>query len=296
MSTNNLTGVQLLLLEDYCVPAASVQNRTPADELREDCPSSNTPLHRHLMALCLHNPYWNDFRLLNHFRKLNTPLSMEKLQCLKQQCGLDHRETVCNTLIRLAAVGGLKLNSRQISFIEKVKPEFRDRDMQANQPGDLLIYACLFGRGIGTIGRVYVHLFVDLCTGYTLGRLSRRRTVRSGLRTLEETVLPLYRAYNHPIQTILHSTRMTADMNEFNEMESHEDFSRLGIQWMPTRRTFGVIEKFEKNISLSDFFESGDTAEPLFTVLQASFTQWLKKYNTANRCLPNKKILPLYEI
>lgn len=310
MLANNSSGLQLLLLEDY-VSAASAQDntvskkrvvpqfhdKTQADErtpLPGDFPLPKTPLHRQLISLCLHNPYWNDFRLLHYFHKHNVPMSMEDLLRLKQQCGLDHRETICNTLLRLAREGGLKLNNRQISFIEKVKPEFRDRDIQSNQPGELLVYACLFGRGIGDIGRVYVHLFVDMFTGYTFGELSRRRTRKTGLRILEESILPLYRAHNQVIQTILHTTRTTNDIKEFDEMESNENFSRLGIQWIPTRRTFGVIEKFEKNISLSKFFESQATNAPLFTVLQSSFTQWLKKYNSANRFFSQKNVLQLY--
>ena len=302
MSANNPSALQLLLLEDYALAAVAQDNPASVSEKLHpgghpqwsgDFSRPKTPLHRQLISLCLHNPYWNDFRLLHHFQKRNVTMSMDDLQCLKQQCGLDRRETICNTLIRLAAEGGLKMNDRQLSFIEKVKPEFRDRDMKSNQPGELFVYACLFGRGVGDIGRVYVHLFIDMFTGCTFGALSRRRAVRAGLHFLEESILPLYLDHNQAIQTVFHTTQSTRDIKEFNELESDEDFSRLGIQWIPTRRTFGIIEKFEKNISLSTFFEDHAANAPLFTVLQSSFTQWLKKYNSTNRFFSQKAVLQL---
>lgn len=291
-ATKHPSGLRLLLLESILAaqisPAPYHPMQSPTDAPALVPVGARTPLHRQLVALCLNNPYWNDFHLLNYFNKRKNALTLEGLTRLKEECGLDKRETVCNTLIRLAMTGGLKLNSRQISFIEKVSPAFRDRDLSPSQPGELLVYHCLFGRGVGSLGRVHVHLFVDLFNGYTFGEISSRRTVSTGLRLLKETILPFYLAHNLSVQTIAHSTRVLSDMKEYNEMESAETFSKVGLQWLLTRREFGVIEKFARDLLRNDFFECREYKVVSLAKLQASLTQRLAKYNAANRLLRHR--------
>lgn len=278
----SLSGLQLLLLEDAPLPG-----KLPP----EPAAPVISPLHRQLIALCLHNPYWNDFRILNHFQQRNTPLTMEDLRLLKVQCGLDNRETICNTLIRLAVNGGLKLNDRQLSFIGKNKPEFRDRDLQSSQPGELLVYECLFGRGLGHLGRVYVHLFVDIFTGYAFGELSQHRSLTVGLQSLLGSILPLYRAHNYFIQTIAHSCKALHDINEFNQLEADEAFSQTGLQWQLTCRKFGFIEKFEKSPIIDQFFAAVPKNADSLVMLKPLFDHCLTKYNAANRLFARRDLL-----
>lgn len=278
------SGLRLLLLEDaplsqetaslqYCVDG----NQQLLNPLR--------PLHRHLISLCLHNPYWNDFRILNHFNRRNTPITMEDLQLLKAQCNLDDRETICNTLIRLSIQGGLKLNNRQISFIEKIKPEFRDRDLQSIHPGEHLVYKCLFGQGIGSLGRIYIHLFVDMFTGCVFGDVSRRRSLAVGLQILLTNIIPLYRAHNQQIHTISHSLPVVNDVNdinEFNQMDMDETFSKLGLQWQLVHRKFGVIEKFKKLLTTNQFLESAAKNSDSIAAIKPLFNRYLVNYNSSN--------------
>lgn len=301
MIKRSLSGLQLLLLEDaplhenlalesvtppLCINSTA-GGETPAVPLY----AAIGPLHRHLISLCLHNPYWNDFRILNHFHRRNIPITMNDLHLLKAQCGLDNWETICNTLIRLSVDGGLKLNDRQISFIEKNKPEFRDRDLHSSQPGELLVYECLFGRGIGSLGRVYVHFFVDIFTGYAFGELSQRRPLAVGLQVLLNTVMPLYRAHNHLIHTVLHSSKIMNELHEFNHLEADETFSKLGLQWQPTRRKFGTIEKFEKSVIINQFFEAAAKHADSLEAIKPLFDQCLVKYNSSNRLFSRRYLL-----
>ena len=279
----SLSGFNLLLLEGAEMAQASAGRPQAKDPLHPP----KGPLHRQLISLCLHNPYWNDFRILHHFERRRIPLGIEALHRLKTECGLDNREAICNTLLRLALHGGLKLNDNQLRFIEKYKPEFRDRDLTPSQPGELFAYESLFGRGVGRFGRMYVHLFVDLFTGYAFGVLSQQRSLDSALNFLIKAVLPLYLANHYPVQTILHSTssvaKTTKDISDFNRLEAEETFSRLGIQWQPLRRKFGVMEKFERSLIMDHFFEAipADAASP--DDLAPLFAQCLVRYNSANR-------------
>ena len=278
------SGFRLLLLETAIRPGYEAPLQT-ASNLPQ---SLISPLHRQLISLCLHNPYWNDFRILAYFSKHDVEINMEQLQLLKQECGLDNRETICNTLLRLSLQGGLKLNSRQLGFIERTKPEFRDRDLKASQPGDLMVYECLLGRGIGRLGRIYAHVFVDIFTGYAFACLSQSRTVSTGVNFLLNQVFPLYYAHNYPIQTVLHSSRIA---QELNDAEAIDTISQSGLEWLPTRRKFGSIEKFEKSPCLEQFLAvSGDDPESS-SVLDPIFRQCLTRYNAANRLLARKDLL-----
>lgn len=284
------SALQVLLLEDTPATGDFIDSINGSTALTELLSPAIGPLHRHLISLCLHNPYWNDFRILNHFHRHRITLARDDLGRLKAQCGLDNGETICNTLIRLSVHGGLTLNPRQISFIEKNKPEFRDRDLQPSHPGELLVYECLFGRGVGSLGRVYVHFFVDLFTGYAFGGISQRRSLGTGLDTLLNTVIPLYRSHNYLIHTVYHSSKITNEIHDFNKLESEEAFSRAGLQWQPTRRKFGAIEKFEKSATAAHFFETAAHATSL-EYTKPLFDQCLVKYNAANRLFP-KQYLP----
>ena len=280
----SFSGLRLLLEEVRTVP------KTELESLPETCLTSplTTPLHRHLTALCLHNPYWNDFRIINHFQKRGIKMTLKKLDQLKKECCLDDREIICNTLIHLSTHGGLHLNPRQISYIERAKPEFRDRDLQPSTPGELFVYRRLFGRGVGDFGRVYLHIFIDMYTGRTFGKLSQSRSVNTGLEHLQSTMLPIYKSRHYTLNTILHSTQDTHDLNEFNQLDARSRFSSLGLQWLPTHRTFGAYEKFERYLTQNCFFDAPPVWFPDFEI---AFERQLAKYNARNRWFARRTLL-----
>ncbi|MBP2650991.1 MAG: hypothetical protein H6Q74_1816 [Firmicutes bacterium] len=281
--SRSFSALRLLLFED-----------TPSQSLVEQFSPSPvsptiTPLHRHLTALCLHNPYWNDFRILNHFQKLGLTLTQQNLAQLKKECNLDNREIICNTLLRLATDSGLKLNSRQISYIERAKPEFRDRDLQSSAPGELIVYQRLFGRGVGDFGRVYLHVFADMYTGRIFGELNKDRSVTAGLHALKNTIFPTYKYSSYQLNTILHSAQDAIDLKQFNELETVSAFSELGLQWFPTNRTFGMVEKFERYlIQQNNFFGN---VPVLFSNLEQAFAHQLARYNATNRWFSRRTLL-----
>jgi hypothetical protein len=283
------SGLQFLLLENLPLPF-SLLPEEPAEEALPLSSAMLTPLHRQLRFLCLHDPYRNDFYLLNHFQKRGIKITLADIQRVRKECGLNDREAVCNTLLRLSACSGFKLNNRQISYIERFDPEYRDRDLHPSRPGELLVYNCLSGGrrlfdcGGGSMRRrVYIHLYVDMFTRYFFAKLSYEGTLASGLIFLQETIIPAYLENDLDVQTVTHSIHSTSDLKEFNDLESTSAVSSLGLQWLPTKRKFGIIENFERSILKNDFFESSANPDDLFDSLKATFQQWLTRYNSSSR-------------
>ncbi|WP_122630329.1 hypothetical protein [Lucifera butyrica] len=207
-------------------------------------------------------------------------MTLNDLEQLKKECNLDNPDTICNTLVRLSTHGGLKLNSRQVSYIERVNPEFRDQDLAPARLGELLVYGRLFGRGLGVFGRVYLHVFADMYTGHIFGRLSQDKRVSAGLSLLTSTVIPSYQSRNYAIDTILHSTQNDNDIDEINSLKSSFAFSAQSLQWLSTRRNFGVLEKLERYLVQNSFFENPPA---LFKNLQSRLERRIAKYNASNR-------------
>lgn len=243
------------------------------------CPAQ-TDLHRRLTAILLQNPFWNDFHLLHCLQKLNPTISMAELRQLKQECKLATREDVCDILLRkLFSDCGAGLNTRQRDFIKKVYPELRDKDLQTDEPGKLLLYNCFGGHKIQLHGKVYIHIFIDLFNGYVFGRLSRQRAVSAGLSLLERQVVPLYQASGHNLRSIVHSRRVAYDESDIAELTNEGIVARLGIAWQQSDRAFGHIDRFQTTLRASDFYTRANLANNNFSELQYSFGQWLKKYN-----------------
>ena len=236
-------------------------------------------LPRKFVAICLYNPYWNDFRIVNYFKKHQIETTLAELQKLRRIYGLDTGEAICKKLIRLVFDQGVVLNSHQIGFIEKVIPEFRDRDVQATQPGELLVYECLLGRGVKGIGRLYTHAFVDMCTGRIFGKVSRNRSSDVALDVLKSIVLPFYQANCCSLEVVLHSRHAVCEIQiSLNELISrvHGEF---GLQWESTTRYFGVMERFEKELLASSLFNCSPSECITMENLELGFDHWLRCYN-----------------
>ncbi|BBB89819.1 MAG TPA: hypothetical protein PKA28_11910 [Methylomusa anaerophila] len=267
-----LSGLPYIMLEEEL--SYYNQHKSWPDRPQESINIPSTPLHRQLAALCMQYPYWNDYRLLSYLQKRGQKLTLEQLRQLKNDCRLDSREAICNTLIRLADRAGLALNPQQISYIERAMPEYRDRDVSSRRAGELIVYSRLFGRGIGDIGRVYAHVFADMYSGCIIGELNQDRSVNAALQLFDAVVAPSFQNANPLVTNVMHSTQ---EMNDFKKCTKME-VSHKNMNWVPTRRKFGVIEKCERAVIQSGFFECAASS---LTVLQSAFRHWLAQYNQA---------------
>jgi len=237
---------------------------------------SNEKLSNLLMNICLKYPFWNDFRILDFFNKHDIPMTMEELRDLRSECGIENKEDVCQELMRLYFNRQIELGKRQVQFIERLNPAFRDRDFLAGRPGDLLVYECVFFRRLNKM--FYLHLVFDLFNGYAFGRVSRRRSGEIGLKLLQEKVVPLYRGRGYKMNAIVHSIKSTRDHCEAEASKIRESILGIGTEWLESKHEFGIIQRFQRDC-LDPFFSNAEALDISLPLIQPAFDRWMIKYN-----------------
>ncbi|AIF53403.1 hypothetical protein [Pelosinus sp. UFO1] len=240
--------------------------------------SSSEKLSDLLMTICLEYPFWNDFRILDFLNKRGISMAMEELRNLRTECGIESREDVCLELMRLYFNKEIELDKKQVQFIERLNPAFRDRDFPAVRPGDLLVYECIFFRRLNKM--FYLHLLFDLYNGYAFGKVSRRCSGEIGLKLLQEKIAPFYRRRGYEIHTILHSLKSTRDHWEAEEGKIEGSILAMGIKWLEPKHEFGIIQRFQRDF-LDDFFSEAEAFDVSLGMIQPAFDRWMIKYNAA---------------
>ncbi|MEN6414514.1 MAG: hypothetical protein ABFC84_17390 [Veillonellales bacterium] len=236
-------------------------------------------LHRQVISSCLYNPFWNDFRLQHSLEKKRFCITLEEVRQIKQQYQLDNRDVLCNLILQLANRSNVPLNRHQLSFVEKVKPELRDFDLRQENPGELLVYQCLFSHNMKGIGRIYLHLYADLYNGHIFGRLTHGRTLDEGLRVFRLGVLPVYRTGDLRIEKVMYSSRQP----EHPAGCFSDDFAKSSSHWIHTCRSFGIFEQLQRSLLQSESLPRAASREHSLSFLQEAFSQWLKQYNFKTR-------------
>lgn len=239
---------------------------------------SSEKLHNLLTTICLEYPFWNDFRILDFFHKRGISMTMEELRDLRIECGIESREDVCLELMRLYLNNEIKLDKKQVQFIERLNPAFRDRDFLAGRPGDLLVYECIFFRRLNKM--FYLHLVFDLFNGYAFGKVSRRCSGEIGLKLLQEKIVPYYRSRGYKINAILHSIKSTRDHWEAEESKIEGSILAMGIEWLAPKHEFGIIQRFQRDF-LDDFFSDAEALDVSLLMIQPAFDRWMIKYNAS---------------
>ncbi len=283
-STFVLTGLQLVIMGDVeaDAPDGSIgftKQDAIVSEAIPTVPSNNVTsekLRDLLMMICLEYPFWNDFRILDFFNKRSISMTMEELRDLRRECGIESREDVCLELMRLYFNNEIELDKKQVQFIERLNPAFRDRDFLADRPGELLVYECIFFRRLNKM--FYLHLVFDLFNGYAFGKISRRCSGEVGLKLLQEKVIPFYRSRGYEIHGILHSIKSTRDHWEAEEAKIKDSIVAMSIEWLEPKHEFGIIQRFQRDF-LDCFFSNAEALDISLFMIQPAFDRWMTKYN-----------------
>lgn len=276
------TGIQVILLSEACMagPDQNIRVRSAGnpDPVKENNQISDMGFYETLIDICLENPYWSEFRMLNYFCKRGISITMEQLQQLRRQCCLESKEAVCRELMRRYFRREVQLEKQQIQFIERVNPAFRDRDFQATRPGESLVYECVFFRRLNTI--FYLHVVFDLFNGYVFGKVSRQRSGDAGLKLLQDKVVPFYRNKGYRVGTVIHSTRSARDRAEAATHEIHKNVIEMGIEWLEPKHAFGIIQCFQRDV-LEEFFDDAEALAVSLFAIQPALDRRLLQYNAA---------------
>lgn len=287
----DLIGLQVVILGDVEVDAPWIDESTGHSYRNENkevgiVPGTIPPaistkftsekLSILLTNICLEYPFWNDFRILDFFNKRGISMTMEELRELRIECGIESRENVCLELMRLYFDNQIELSKKQVQFIERLNPAFRDRDFPADRPGDLLVYECIFFRKLNKM--FYLHLVFDLYNGYAFGKVSRRCSGEIGLKLLQEKIAPYYRDRGYKINSILHSLKSTRDHWESEESKIRDSILAMGINWLEPKHEFGIIQRFQRDF-LEGFFNDAEALDVSLLMIQPAFDRLMIKYN-----------------
>lgn len=237
---------------------------------------SNEKLSDLFMTICLEYPFWNNFRILDFFNKRGLSMTMEELRHLRSECGLENKEDVCLELMALYFNNEIKLGRKQLQFIERLNPAFRDRDFPVAMPGESLIYECIFFRRLNKM--FYLHLVFDLYNGHAFGKVSRRRSGAIGLKLLQEKVIPFYRSRGYKINTLVHSINSRRDGVEAQASNIREKALAMDIKLLEPKHEFGIIQRFQRDW-LEPFFNDAEAFDVSLPLIQPAFDRWVIKYN-----------------
>lgn len=238
-----------------------------------------TAMHNQLITIYLHKPNLNDFHLHARLRKTNPTLTMDTFYRLKQECGLDNPETICNILLNRLFLGcNNELNATQLKFIYKMHPELHDRDVRPGSPGELIVYKCLFGKRLAKKGNLYVHIFIDMFNGWIFASISSNRSLEEGNRILQNHIEPRYSKNGFHLKNILQS--LPTYRSKQNTMPlANQDGLTAKIQWEISTRQFGLIKHFQRQLVISKFFENYREELSSLRMLIA-FSKLVKRYNS----------------
>lgn len=236
----------------------------------------NEKLSNLVMNICLQYPFWNDFRILDFFRKRGLGMTMAELKELRSLCGIRSREELCQELMWLHFNHEIMLGKKQVQFIERLNPAFRDRNFKANRPGELLVYECVFFRRFNRM--FYLHLVVDLFNGHAFGRVSHHCSGDIAFKLLQEKIIPMYRSRGYKVKSIAHSIRATREHCGIEEATIGEQLLGLGIEWLEPNHEFGIIQRFQRDV-LEGFFNHAEDFAISLAMIQPAFDRWMIKYN-----------------
>lgn len=194
-------------------------------------------------------------------------------------------ETKYKRLLRLEekSADWFVLTEKQIRLIEKANPEFAERHVESDYPGQLLCQDTFYVGRMKGVGRVYLQAVVETYGSYAFGKLYTSKRPETAVDALYDRVLPFYEEHGLPIQAIL-----TDNGTEFKGrpmIHLYEIFTELNdIEHRTTKvatpRTNGFVERFNRTV-LDEFFRMAFRTKFYESVdaLQEDLDAWLHKYN-----------------
>ena len=195
-------------------------------------------------------------------------------------------ETRYKRLLRLeeeVVAEGFELTEWQIRLLEKANPEFAERHVASDYPGQLLCQDTFYVGRLKGVGRIYLQAVVETYGSFAFGKLYTSKRQETAADVLYDRVLPFYQSHGLPIQAILTDNgteykgrpmiHLYAIFLELNDIEHRT--TKVG-----NPRTNGFVERFNRTV-LDEFFRTA-FRQKLFASLEAlqkDLDTWLQHYN-----------------
>ncbi len=195
-------------------------------------------------------------------------------------------ETKYKRLLRLeekVMAKGFKLTEQQIRLLEKTNPEFAERHVHSDYPGQLICQDTFYVGRLKGVGRIYLQAVVDTYGSFAFGKLYTSKRQETAADILYDRVLPFYQSHGLPVQAVLtdngteYKGRPTVHMYEiFLELNDIEHrTTKIG-----NPRTNGFVERFNRTV-LDEFFRTAFRKRfyESLDALQQDLDAWLQEYN-----------------
>lgn len=209
-------------------------------------------------------------------------VSFVTIQKILEREGLGSRHHRHIELEKKWAEASILLSVRQLGFIERLNPVFRERDRRSSRPGEILYPAVFFAGSFPGMGRLYLHVVVDAYCGYAFGMLHDSKSPATSMALLDTMVLPFYEKRNITLSRIIidgnsgFSGDFVCDYGHYLKERGLGVLNNTGIEVVN-----GFIEHFRR-IFIKEFFRSrlhGHVRYDSLTILHREFDEWLCFYN-----------------
>jgi len=118
----------------------------------------------------------------------------------------ENLESKYKRLLRLeekAMSKGFKLTEKQIRLLEKANPEFAERHVQSDYPGQLLCQDTFYVGRLKSVGRTYPQAVVDTYGSFAFGKFYTSKRQETAADILYDPVLPFYQSHILPVRAVL---------------------------------------------------------------------------------------------
>lgn len=195
-------------------------------------------------------------------------------------------ETKYKRLLRLeerVTREAFQLTEQQIRLLEKANPEFTERHVESDYPGQLLCQDTFYVGRLKGVGRLYLQAVVDTYGSFAFGKLYTSKRQETAADILNDRVLPFYQDHDLIVEAIL--TDNGTEYKGRPMIHLYEIFLELNeIEHRTTRvatpRTNGFVERFNRTV-LDEFFRTAFRKKFYESVeaLQKDLDSWLHQYN-----------------
>jgi transposase InsO family protein len=236
-----------------------------------------------IIELSLEHPAFGQQRIADELRGQGVNVCPTSVRNIWIKEKLESRYKRLLRLEEKNTIEGFTLTENQIRLIEKANPEFKERHVESEYPGQLLCQDTFYVGSLKGVGRLYLQAVVDSFGSYAFGKLYTSKRQETAADILYDRVLPFYEEHGINVEAILtdngteYKGRPTEHLYEifldFNDIEHRHTK-------VATPRTNGFVERFNRTI-LDEFFRTAFRNKLYSTVdeLQIDLDIWLNHYN-----------------
>ena len=253
-----------------------LKNKTPAHNSHPA--TTLLEVEQQILDLSREHPAWGCNKLCEQLKEMGVTRSAETLRKIIKRKGMETSHNRWLELERTYRQGNSELTLEQVTFVEKINPAFREREMDIFYPGQYLSQA-VFSVGYPKRShKYYFHVVVDAYSSYAFGLLRKSKQTDDAIYLMETSVLPFFRDLTLDVNICL-----TNHDRVYHDYSYDEFLDKMNITHRHPRArpwTTGFMERFKRTVSQKLFSPLfAKTAHLSFENLQPALQSWLLLYN-----------------